>query len=248
MVLLTGFLAGLVDSIVGGGGLIMTPAMLNLFPGVPILNLIATQRTSSLVGTSVAAINYLRKVKVDRVLMRRAALIALPCSALGAVLAQQIDANVLKGIVLVCIAGLAIHSVHNRSFGAHTADPKTPATALVALTIGASAGFYNGLIGPGTGTILVFALVALAGLSLLRASATAKVINVAADLSSWLILMHAGFVLWPLVPALLIGNVLGSLCGSQLAMLRGNAFIRHVLIVVVFGLIARLGYDLWAMA
>jgi uncharacterized protein len=243
---LAGFAAGMLDSIVGGGGLIMTPAMLNLFPGVPILQLIATQRTSSIAGTSVSAWNYLRSVRVDRRILIAAPLAAAVFSLIGVSFAKKLDADVLKLVVLALCVALAIYTVIRKDLGQELKpQPDGPRLIRLAVLVGATTGFYNGLIGPGTGTLMVFAFVSVMGLDFLRASAAAKVSNIASDLSSWIVLMIGGYVMWAVVPPLIAGNMLGSYCGSRLAILKGSRFIRWVFLFVVFGLIARVGYDIW---
>lgn len=241
---LAGLAAGMLDSIVGGGGLIMTPAMLNLFPGVPILNLIATQRTSSIAGTSVSAWNYLRSVRVDKRILIAAPLSAAVFSLIGVSLAQKLDADVLKLIVLALCVALAIYTFIRKDLGqVMRPQPDGPRMIKLAVLVGAVTGFYNGLIGPGTGTLMVFGFVSVMGLDFLRASAAAKVSNIASDLSSWTVLMLSGYVMWAVVLPLIAGNMLGSYCGSRLAILKGSRFIRWVFLVVVIGLIARVGYD-----
>jgi len=244
--LAAGFAAGFLDSIVGGGGLILTPAMLNLFPGTPILHLIATQRTSSLLGTAVAAWAYLRVIRVPRKVLAAAAGAALCASILGATLAQQLDPAILKWTILVLCVLLALYTFLAPSFGERE-QLRFPLArlAMPAALVGLATGFYNGLIGPGTGTLMVFGFVAALGFDFLKASATAKVSNVAADLSSWTVLMLAGFVMWPVVLPLVLGNVAGSWLGSRLAILKGSRFIRGVFLAVVVALIGRVLWDLW---
>lgn len=245
---IAGFAAGMLDSIVGGGGLIMTPAMLNLFPGVPILQLIATTRTSSIAGTSVSAWNYLRSVRVDRRILLAAPLSAALFSLLGVSLAKRMDADVLKLIVLALCITLAVYTFTRKEFGqVLKLQSDAPHVVRLAILVGAVTGFYNGLIGPGTGTLMVFGFVSVMGLDFLRASAAAKVSNVASDLSSWLVLMLSGYVMWAVVPVLIAGNMLGSYCGSQLAILKGSRFIRWVFLGVVLALIARASYDFFRM-
>ena len=242
---LAGFAAGLLDSIVGGGGLILTPAMLNLFPGVGILSLIATQRTSSILGTGVAAWNYLRQVRMPRGIVLAACLGAMPASFVGVQFAKRLDGDVLKAAVLGMCILLALYTFFRRDFGqTENLDPDKWRGRRIAFLAGIATGFYNGLIGPGTGTLMVFAFVGLVGLNFLRASAMAKAANVAADLSSWTVLMFGGYVMWALAAPLVVGNILGSLVGSHLAILKGTRFIRAVFLVVVLALIARLAWTL----
>lgn len=245
LAMLAGFGAGLLDSIVGGGGLIMTPAMVNLFPEWAILNIIATQRTSSILGTSVAAWNYFRHVSLPWPLVIAACGAALPCSALGAMLAKRTDPQLLKWSILAMCVLLAVYTFVRKDLGQNHAPRFAGRTQwIVAGLVGAATGFYNGLIGPGTGTLMVFAFVSVIGLDFLRASAVSKAANVAADLSSWTVLLLGGYVRWIVVLPLIIGNMLGSQIGSRMAILRGSRFIRWVFLAVVCALTAKVAFDL----
>ena len=242
---LAGFAAGLLDSIVGGGGLILTPAMLNLHPGLNILQTIATQRTSSLLGTSVAAYNYFRHVVVERRIVLPALVSALVFSAIGVQFAKRIEPDVLKAVVLAVCVLLAVYTVMRKDLGLRESRRFAPEReALAASLVGAACGFYNGLIGPGTGTLLVFAFVSVIGLDFLKSSAVSKSTNVAADLSSWTVLAIGGFVQWTLAVPLIIGNMLGSYVGSHLAIRNGDRFIRMLFLAVVLALVARIAWSL----
>lgn len=237
---LAGFAAGLIDSIVGGGGLVLTPAMLNLHPGLGILQAIGTQRTSSIMGTSVAAWNYLRTVRVERGILLPACAAALVASALGVQFAKRLDPELLKWTVLAICVLLALYTALRKDLGLKEERRFHPRHETVAaLLIGAATGFYNGLIGPGTGTLMVFAFVSFLGLDFLKSSAAAKAANVAADLSSWTVLLFSGFVIWTLALPLIVGNMLGSYLGSHLALRKGQAFVRAVFLLIVLALIAR---------
>jgi hypothetical protein len=242
---LIGFSAGLIDSIVGGGGLVATPAMLNLHPGLHILQIIGTNRTSSIFGTGVAAWNYLRKIRIERRVLLPACGAALAASAIGVQLAKRVDGETLKWIVLAICVVLAIYTALRKDLGLREERRFHPRhEALAAASIGAATGFYNGLIGPGTGTIMVFAFVSFLGLDFLKSSAVSKSANVAADLSSWTVLAIGGFVMWALALPLILGNMLGSYLGSHLAIRRGQGFVRAVFLIVVLALIARQAWQL----
>ena len=244
---LAGFLAGLLDSIVGGGGLILTPAMLNLHPGLAILQTIATQRTSSIFGTSVAAWNYLRRIRIERRVLLPACASALLCSLVGVHFAQAMDQQLLKWLVLAVCLVLAVYTVVRRDFGLIEARRFHPSReALAAAAVGGACGFYNGLIGPGTGTLMVFAFVSVLGLDFLKSSGVSKASNVAADLSSWTVLALGGYVIWLLAIPLILGNMAGSYIGSHLAIRRGQRFVRYFFLIVVLGLVAKLAWDLRA--
>ena len=237
---LAGFAAGLIDSIVGGGGLVLTPAMLNLHPGLHILQAIGTQRTSSILGTSVAAWNYLRRIRVERRVLLPACIAALSASAVGVQFAKRIDPDILKWTVLSICVVLAIYTALRKDLGLREDRRFHPKhEAMAAAGIGAATGFYNGLIGPGTGTLMVFAFVSFLGLDFLKSSAVSKTTNVAADLSSWTVLMFGGYVIWALALPLIVGNMIGSYIGSHLAIKRGQGFVRAVFLIIVLALIAR---------
>ncbi len=242
---LAGFAAGLIDSIVGGGGLVLTPAMLNLHPGLNILQAIGTQRTSSIMGTSVAAWNYLRKIHIERWILLPACAAAMAASAIGVQFAKRLDPDLLKWTVLAICVILAMYTVFRKDLGLKEDRRFHPKhESLAALSIGTATGFYNGLIGPGTGTIMVFAFVSFLGLDFLKSSAVSKAANVSADLSSWTVLMLSGFVLWVLAVPLIIGNMLGSYIGSHMAIRKGQTFVRAGFLVIVLALIARQAWQL----
>ncbi len=243
---LVGFGAGLIDSIVGGGGLVATPALLNLHPSLHILQLIGTSRTSSIFGTGVAAWNYLRRIRVERRVLIPAFASALIASAFGVQLAKRIDGEILKWTVLAICVVLAIYTAFRKDLGLREErrfHPKHEAMAAVA--IGGATGFYNGLIGPGTGTLMVFAFVSFLGLDFLKSSAVSKATNVSADLSSWTVLMLGGYIVWVLALPLILGNMLGSYIGSHLAIKRGQGFVRAVFLIIVLALIARQTWQLF---
>ncbi|MCE2868875.1 MAG: sulfite exporter TauE/SafE family protein [Xanthomonadaceae bacterium] len=242
---LAGLAAGLIDSIVGGGGLVLTPAMLNLHPGLNILQAIGTQRTSSIMGTSVAAWNYLRKIHIERRILLPACVAAMAASAIGVQFAKRLDPELLKWTVLAICVILAVYTVFRKDLGLKEERRFHPKhESLAALSIGTASGFYNGLIGPGTGTIMVFAFVSFLGLDFLKSSAVSKAANVSADISSWTVLMLSGFVLWVLAVPLIIGNMLGSYIGSHMAIRKGQTFVRAVFLVIVLALIARQAWQL----
>jgi uncharacterized protein len=242
---LIGFAAGLIDSIVGGGGLVATPAMLNLHPGLHVLQIIGTNRTSSIFGTGVAAWNYLRRIHVERRVLLPACISALTASALGVQLAKRIDGDILKWTVLAVCIVLAVYTVFRKDLGLREERRFPPKhEMMVSVAIGSATGFYNGLIGPGTGTLMVFAFVSVLGLDFLKSSAVSKATNVSADLSSWTVLAFGGYIVWVLALPLVLGNMLGSYIGSHLAIRRGQGFVRAVFLVIVMALIARQAWQL----
>jgi uncharacterized protein len=212
-----------------------------LFPNWPILKVIGTNRTSSIFGTSVAAVNYFQKVSIPLKWILGACVSAFLASFIGIQLAKKLDPIVLKWIILAIIAIFAVYTYFKKDFGQienlRFSDQK--GTFWACVSVGGCCGFYNGFIGPGTGTLLVFGFASFVGFDFLKSSAIAKVANVSGDLSSWLVLLASGLVVWKAAAPLILSNMLGSFFGSKLAILKGSKFIRVVFLFIVFALIFR---------
>jgi len=239
------FLAGLVDSIVGGGGLVQLPALFICLPQAAAATLVGTSKLSSIAGTSVAAVRFARRYPIPWTIAAPSALAALGCSFLGARTMSLIPGAVTRGIVLVLLLGVGIFPFFRKDFGGEgegegTRTPGKP--ALAAGLLGAAIGFYDGFFGAGTGSFLIFGFVGIVGFTFLRASATAKVINVATNLAALVWFIGAGNVLWEIAVPMAISNVAGSWVGSRLAILKGNVFIRRVFLVVVGAMVLKLAW------
>lgn len=240
------FLAGFIDSIVGGGGLVQIPAFFVLYPQLSVPNVIGTNRLASAVGTSVAAWNYARSVQIPWKTVLWAGLPAALCSYFGATVQSMLPASVLKPIILFLIIAIAIYTYGKKDFGHKEHFNVAPEKlGWWAAGVGAILGFYNGVVGPGTGSLLVFGFVSVIGYSFLRASAISKVVNVVADVSSLIFFIMNKHVLFHLALPMMVCNVAGSYLGSHIAVLRGNAFIRRVFLVVVVGIVARFAWDVF---
>ena len=237
-------LAGALDAVVGGGGLVQLPALLVVLPQAPVVALLGTNKLASVVGTASAAVTYNRRIAVDR---RTAAVMAVAAflgSAGGALLATSVDGDVLEPVVLVALVAVLVHTLRTPSLGeVERLRLSAGSQRAVAVTGGAGIGFYDGLVGPGTGSFLVFLLVGAVGLSFLHASATAKVVNTMTNLSALLLFAAGGHVLWVLGAAMAVANLLGSQLGTRLALRRGSAWVRRVFVVVVSALVLRLAWD-----
>jgi hypothetical protein len=240
------FLAGFIDSIVGGGGLVQVPAFFVLYPQLSVPNIIGTNRLASAVGTSVAAWNYARSVQIPWRIVLPAGVAAAGFSYFGATLQSWLPAALLKPIILGLIVAIAIFTFRKKDLGqAEHLRYAAPRLQWAAASVGGLLGFYNGLVGPGTGSLLVFGFVSVLGYSFLRASAMAKVINVIADVSSLVFFLLHKHVLFHLALPMMVCNVVGAYLGSQMAVLRGNGFVRKVFLVVVAGIIARFAWDVF---
>ncbi len=236
--------AGGLDAIVGGGGLVQLPALLVVLPQAPVVALLGTNKLASVVGTASAAVTYQRRVTIDR---RTAALMAGSAFAgagLGALLATQVGSALLKPVVLVALIAVLGYTLARPALGEVEQLRLTArAQQAVAVVGGAAIGFYDGFVGPGTGSFLVFLLVGAVGLSFLHASATAKIVNTMTNLAALALFAYGGHVLWTLGAAMAAANLTGSQIGARLAVRRGSAWVRRVFVVVVGALVLRLAYD-----
>jgi len=238
-------LAGALDAVVGGGGLIQLPALLVVLPQAPVVALLGTNKLASVVGTSSAAVAYSRRTTVDLRTAATMAAAAFAGSAGGALLATRMRSDVLRPVVLAVLAAVFVYTLRRPSLGeVESLKPGPGVSRTVAVVGGAVIGGYDGFAGPGTGSFLVFLLVGALGLSFLHASATAKVVNTATNLAALALFAAGGHVLWGLGAAMAVSNLAGSQLGARLALRRGSGWVRRVFLVVVAALIGRLAWSL----
>ncbi|ROV64646.1 TSUP family transporter [Streptomyces globisporus] len=242
--------AGWIDAVVGGGGLLLLPALLLGLPHVPAAQVLGTNKAVAIVGTSGAAVTFLRKAPVRVGLAVRIGLMALAGSMTGAFFAAGISSEVLRPVIMVVLLGVAAFVMLRPSFGAAagggTDRPVARARIITAIVlVGGGIGFYDGLFGPGTGTFLVLALTAVLHLDLVTASATAKIVNVCTNAGALAMFAYQGTVLWQLAAVMAVFNLAGGMIGAKMALSGGSGFVRAVLLTVVFSLVAKLGFDQW---
>lgn len=238
-------LAGWVDAVVGGGGLLLLPALLIAVPGAPVATALGTNKLAAIFGTSTAALTYARRTRIDWRVAGPAAAIAVLVAGVGAALAGTIPAEAYRPAVLAVLVAVALFVTLRPSLGLHaTPGRRTPARAAAAIAIaGGGIALYDGMIGPGTGTFLILAFTTVIGANFLHASAMAKLVNAGTNLGALIVFASTGHVMWQLGLAMAACNVIGALIGSRMAIRRGAGFVRAVLLVVVLALIIKLGYD-----
>ncbi|MBL3690105.1 sulfite exporter TauE/SafE family protein [Leucobacter chromiireducens subsp. chromiireducens] len=248
LLLVAAFAAGWIDAVVGGGGLLQLPALL-LVPGITPVQALATNKLASVFGTATSSVAYARRVRPSPRTVLPMAGIALLGAFGGASLAAFLPAQVFTPIILVALLVVGLITLLKPTLGEAT-RPRHRGLAQLAVSgaIGAFIGFYDGLLGPGTGTFLVISLVGLLGYDFLRATATAKLVNFATNLGALLFFIPLGAVLWPLGLAMGAASIVGSLLGSRMAIARGSRFVRVLFLAVVGVLTVKLGLDVWAEA
>jgi uncharacterized membrane protein YfcA len=238
------FTAGLVDAVVGGGGLIQIPAIFSVFPKEVPATLLGTNKLASIFGTGTAAVNYARRVRVAWSAAAPAALAAFVLSFAGAWTVTRVPADFVRGLLPFILVAVAIYTFRKKDFGSiHAPVHSGMAERLWATGIGAAIGFYDGFFGPGTGSFLMFLFVRFFGFDFLGASAAAKIVNVACNLSALMWFGYSGHLIWQLGMLMAACQICGSLVGTRLALKHGSGFVRKLFLVVVSLLIIKTGYD-----
>ena len=246
LILCAGFSAGFIDAIAGGGGLIQLPAMLISFPQKEVIEVVGTSKAGAIWGTSAAALNYRRNIKTDPKLLIAMVLPAFVGSGLGSLLATQISTTQLKAGIVVMLVAVFIYTLIHPDLGKIEIFKHSHLRRMqIAISAGFIIGFYDGLIGPGTGTLLMIVLVAGFGFAFVGASAIAKVVNVATNLASILVIGFNASIMWKVGIALGIVNLAGGFLGSHVAINKGSEFVRKFYLVVTFVLIVRVLFDLF---
>jgi len=242
------FLAGFVDSVVGGGGLIQLPALFIFLPkplAASLPAVLGTNKLSSICGTGMAAAQYAQRVPVPWASILPAGLAAFVFSAVGAHTVLSLNPDVLKPLILVLLISVAIYTYWRKDFG-HLHAPQFAANRerQFGVLVGMVIGFYDGFFGPGTGSFLIFIFIGLFGFAFLAASASAKVINLGTNLSAVIYFAATHKILYQFAVPMGLCNMLGSFAGSRLAIQKGNAFVRVFFLVVVTLMILRFGREI----
>ena len=234
-------LAGLVDAIAGGGGLLTVPAL--LATGMPTPMVFGTNKGSAVFGSGAALLRFWRARLIDSKRARVLFPLGFLGSCAGVALLTTLEPKVLRPIVLVLlvIAGVIVAFV--RPPAIHEGAP-SPRAGLKAALLAVIIGAYDGFFGPGTGTFLIIGFVVLLHLSLQEASANAKVVNFASNLAAMIFLTWKGLVIWKVSVPMAVGQFIGGTIGAQLAVKGGDTLVRRVVLVVVLALVTKLGYDL----
>lgn len=233
------FLAGCVDAMAGGGGLLTIPALLTA--GVPPVAALATNKLQSMIGTGSAVLAYLRAGRVDIRGFAIPALGAFTGSALGATAVQRIDPGILAAFVPVLLIAMGFYFLLAPKMSEVDRHARLGRWSLAAVC--AAIGFYDGFFGPGTGSFLTMALVALGGLGLVRAIANTKFLNLATNLAGLLAMVAGGKVLWPLGFGMAAANICGNQLGAWCAIRFGGKGVRPLLVVMSFALTIKLLAD-----
>lgn len=237
-------LAGFVDAIVGGGGLVLVPAMFAVFPHTHPATLFGMNKGASVWGTAAATWQYAQRVQLPWRALWPAAAVAFAASMAGAWTVTVVSPTFLRLVLPWVLVGVLFYTLARKDLGRHH-QPRFDGLKLTgaASVLGLFIGFYDGFFGPGTGSFLVFLFVRWLGFDFLHASASAKLLNTASNLAALLLFAWKGHVWWHYALAMAVANVMGSLLGTHLALRQGAGFVRWVFVWVVGALICKTGWD-----
>jgi len=244
---LASLLAGFIDAIVGGGGLILLPALFAVFPSAPPATVLGINKGTSIWGTAVATWQYARRVNMPWGAVIPGALCALGGSWGGAWLVTQVSPDVLRQLLPIALVVVFIYTLLRKDFGqTHLPRFHGRREALAMGAIGLVIGFYDGFFGPGTGSFFVFVLVRWLGYDFMHASASAKLLNTASNLAALSLFAWGGHIWWHVVAVTAVANVVGSVLGARLAIKHGSAFVRVFFMIVVAALIVKTGVNAYS--
>lgn len=243
---LASFIAGFIDAIVGGGGLIQTPAALILLPNISVAHVIGTLKVPAFSGTSIATYQFLKKVKINWKLFGIMVLVSFVFAYVGSSLLNVMKNDFMKPVLFIILVLLLIYTYLKKDFGQFQISKLSKKrqyiyTMLICVVIG----FYDGFIGPGTGSLLIMAFIAILGFDFLKASAYAKLVNLATNIGSITLFVIKGKIIWAVAIPMAICNALGAWIGARLAISKGNGFIRVLFLVIVGIALLRFGYDVF---
>ena len=240
------FLAGFVDAIVGGGGLIQLPAGIMLLPQFPVATVMGSLKIPAFTGTAFAAKQYLKKVTVNWKQVGLMCLIAFSSAFAGSQLLSIVSNQYMKPVIFIVLIVVAIYTYTKKNFGQTVQKKLSSKTQLkYALGISLVIGFYDGFIGPGAGSFFIMAFIGILGYDFLKASTHAKLINLSTNLGSISLFMLKGTILWSVAIPMAVCNAIGGILGAKLAIYKGNHFIRIFFLLVVMATLLRFGYDIF---
>jgi len=238
------FIAGFVDAVVGGGGPIQIPAAIVLLPGIPIATVIGTTKVPSFCGTSFAAFQYSKQVQLNYKHLGLMAGVAGVAAFTGSKVLTTVSNDFMKPFLLIVLTGVAIYTYKKKTFGVHSEKEHTEREHLIyIILISLTLGFYDGFIGPGTGSFLILAFITLLGFDFLKASATAKFVNLSTNIGSIVLFAARGRIIYSIALPMAVCNAAGGFLGARLAILKGNRLIRRFFLSVVMLTILRFAYD-----
>ncbi|APT91634.1 membrane protein [Corynebacterium phocae] len=238
--------AGWIDAVIGGGGLVLIPLLLAVMPGLAPAAALATNKVAAVAGTASAAVTLVRKVKPPRAELLRMAPVAALCSGAGALAAALMDAAVMRPLIIALMLAVGVFVAFKPNFGTtQSLGLRGGWRTWAALVAVAAIAFYDGIFGPGTGMFLIMAFTAIFSQNFLRSAAMAKVVNTCTNLGALVVFIAGGHVWWSLAVVLAAANVVGAQLGARTVIGGGAKLIRFALLAVVVVMSCYLAFIQW---
>lgn len=236
-----GFLAAFIDSVVGGGGLISLPAL--MFTGLSPSAAVATNKLAGTMGSITSTITFYRSGKLDIKSIYKWFPLSFFGSIAGAWVVHMINPELLKPLMLVMLAAVAIYTIFKKDWGSiSTYKSLSKRKMVVFILVIFAIGFYDGFLGPGTGSFLIFAFLMI-GFDFLKAAGNAKFLNFGSNIGALLMFIALGQVNYTYGFIMGIAQILGAFCGSKFAIKQGSGYVRALFIIVTVVLLAKNAYD-----
>jgi len=241
LLFLFGFLAAFIDSVVGGGGLISLPAL--MFTGLSPSAAVATNKLAGTMGALTSTITFYRSGKIDFKSIAKIFPFVFLASMFGAWVVHLLDPNLLKPLMLIMLAAVAVYTVFKKDWGSISTFKKLTSKKYIGFIFLVSAiGFYDGFLGPGTGSFLIFAFLMI-GFDFLKAAGNAKFLNFASNIGALVMFLFLGQINFAYGLIMGVAQIIGAICGSKFAIKRGSGYVRILFIVVTVLLLAKNAYD-----
>lgn len=236
-----GFLAAFIDSVVGGGGLISLPAL--LFTGMSPSAAVATNKLAGTMGSLTSTISFYRSGKLDIKSVIKFFPLTFFGAMVGAWIVHLLDPNLLKPLMLFMLAAVAVFTIFKKDWGSISAVKKLSKTKFISfLVVITLIGFYDGFLGPGTGTFLIFAFL-IVGYDFLKAAGNAKLLNFGSNIGALLMFISLGQIHYAVGFIMGAAQIAGAIVGSQFAIRRGGGYVRILFIIVTVALLLKNAYD-----
>ncbi|MBA5762957.1 TSUP family transporter [Vibrio sp. 404] len=229
---LAAIIAGCIDALAGGGGLITIPAM--LMCGLPPVSAIATNKLGGVGGTLSASLHFLKTGDIKFGEVKWMMLATFFSSFLGGMVLTMIDSDFLSLIVPFLLIGFSLYFLFSPNIGDVDQEKKI-SPYVYTLVVATAIGFYDGFFGPGTGSFFAISLVFLLGFNLVKATAQTKILNLSSNLAALLYFIYDGYILWDVGLLMFIGQVIGGKIGAQLVLSKGKPLIKFAMIAVSIG-------------
>ncbi|BDH63485.1 UPF0721 transmembrane protein [Lysinibacillus sp. PLM2] len=236
-----GFLAAFIDSVVGGGGLISLPAL--MFTGLSPSAAVATNKLAGTMGSFTSTVTFYRSGNLELKTIKKLFPIVFIAAAIGAWIVHLMDPTLLKPLMLIMLAGVLVYTIFKKDWGSiSTYEKLSPLKYFGFFLLVFAIGFYDGFLGPGTGSFLIFAFLMI-GFDFLRAAGNAKFLNFGSNIGALIMFIFLGQINYAYGLIMGVAQIIGAICGSKYAIKRGSGYVRGLFIIVTIILLAKNAYD-----